>query len=317
MSMIDSGPAPLQHETRHTQRPSHNDLREMLLAGLPISERRLNLADISTAVLEGGSGRPMVLLHGPGEHAAKWLRIIPELVKSNRVVAPDLPGHGTSDPINGVIDVARILDWLVELIAQTCEMPPILLGQIIGGAIAARFAAAYSDRLHSLVLSDALGLASFEPAPEFGAALGAFVAEPSPENHDRLWQRCAFDLDALRDHMGESWQHLRAYNLDRARAAVLKATQHGLMEQFGFPAIPQHELARISVSTHLIWGRQDLASPLSIAEAASARYGWPLVVIDNCGDDPAIEQPRAFVEALRTALVETGVDRECSGVGDE
>ena len=52
----------------------------------------------------------------------------------------------------------------------------------------------------------------------------------------------------------------------------------------------------------LIWGRHDHARRLSIAEAASARYGWPLQVIENAADDPLIEQPETFVRALRAAL---------------
>lgn len=52
----------------------------------------------------------------------------------------------------------------------------------------------------------------------------------------------------------------------------------------------------------LIGGRHDLATPLPIAEAASARYGWPLHVIEHTADDPPIEQPEAFVRALRAAL---------------
>ena len=77
-------------------RPSASSARERLLATMPVTERRLELAGISTAVLEGGDGPPVVLLHGPGEYAAKWMRVIPDLVTTHRVVAPDLPGHGTS-----------------------------------------------------------------------------------------------------------------------------------------------------------------------------------------------------------------------------
>ena len=61
---------------------------------MPVTERRLQLAGVSTAVLEGGDGPPVVLLHGPGEYAAHWMRVIPDLVTTHRVVAPDLPGHG-------------------------------------------------------------------------------------------------------------------------------------------------------------------------------------------------------------------------------
>ena len=45
-------------------RRSDDDLRKRMLAGIPVTERRLSVAGISTAVLEGGNGSPMVLLHG-------------------------------------------------------------------------------------------------------------------------------------------------------------------------------------------------------------------------------------------------------------
>lgn len=77
------------------------------------------------------------------------------------------------------------------------------------------------------------------------------------------------------------------------------------MEAFGMPAIPPETLAGITAPTSLIWGRHDLATPLTVAEEASARYGWPLHVIDDCADDPAIEQPEAFLRALHVALGRT------------
>ncbi|MER8943172.1 alpha/beta fold hydrolase [Mesorhizobium sp. M0915] len=289
-----------------SNRISGEAARKRLLTGLSIAERRLELAGISTVLLDGGAGSPIVLLHGPGEHAAKWLRILPELVRTHHVIAPDLPGHGTSGTVEGPIHPDRVLAWLGELIERTCPTPPILVGQILGAAIAARFAAKHGSQLRCLVLSDALGLAPFQPAPEFGAALAAFITEPSPESHDRLWQQCAFDLDTVRDHMGENWERLRAYNLDRAQAPALKPTQQGLMEQFGFPAIPSEELTRIRIPTFLIWGRHDLATPLPVAEAASVRYGWPLHIIDGAADDPPIEQPAEFVKVLRAALAAAG-----------
>jgi hypothetical protein len=51
---------------------------------------------------------------------------------------------------------------------------------------------------------------------------------------------------------------------------------------------------------------------LAVAEAASARHGWPLRVIDHAGDDPPMEQPAAFLAALRTVLASAtpgGADR--------
>jgi pimeloyl-ACP methyl ester carboxylesterase len=224
-------------------------------------------------------------------------------VTTHRVVAPDLPGHGASKtPDGGLLDADRVLAWLGELIDRTCSRPPVLVGQILGGAIAARFASEHSGRLGQLVLVDALGLAPFQPTPEFGLALTDFVTEPTEDTHDLLWQRCAFDLDKMRERMGESWEWLKAYNLDRARATNLHAAQHSLMTQFGMPAIPPADLMRITVPTTLIWGRHDLATQLPIAEAACARYGWPLQVIEDAADDPPIEQPELFLKTLRTIL---------------
>jgi len=274
--------------------------RERLLDGTPVTERRTRFAGIPTALLEGGEGPPMVLLHGPGESGAKWFGVMPDLVRTHRVIAPDLPGHGESAAMDAPAD--HVLAWLDELVQATCDQPPVLVGQIVGGAIAARYAAAHPERVGHLVLVDTLGLAPFQPTPEFGAALGAFLAHPDETTHDDLWRRCAFDLDGLRTRLGERWRFLKAYNLDRAHAPGLGPTQESLMAAFGFPAIAPEQLRAIRTRTSLIWGRHDLATNLQVAEAAAARYGWPLRVIDAAGDDPAIEQPAAFVAALRAAL---------------
>jgi pimeloyl-ACP methyl ester carboxylesterase len=74
------------------------------------------------------------------------------------------------------------------------------------------------------------------------------------------------------------------------------------MKAFGVSAIPQAELARIRVPAALIWGRHDLQTRLRVAQVASARYGWPLHVIEDCGVDPNLEQPDAFLAAVRAEL---------------
>lgn len=276
--------------------------RERLLAGVPVRERRLELEGVSTTMLEGGSGAPVVLLHGPGEHAPKWMQVLPALVATHRVIAPDLPGHGASEVTGGPLTAERVLAWLGALIARTCSSPPALVGQTVGGGIAARFAIAHGDRISRLVLADALGLAPFQPAPEFAEALHAYLAAPDGRTFEALWRRCAFDLDGVRDRLGERWDDYTAYTLDRAVAPGASDALMALMEQFGFPPIPPEDLARIAVPTTLIWGRHDLATSLSVAEAASTRYGWPLHVIEKAGDDPATDQPERFVEVLLAVL---------------
>jgi pimeloyl-ACP methyl ester carboxylesterase len=294
-----------------TSPPAAMPLREQLLSGLPVTERRMTLAGVETAVLEGGAGPPVVLLHDPAEYAAKWLRVIPDLVRTHRVIAPDLPGHGTTE-VDQPPSAERVLTWLGELIERTCQSPPALVGLILGGAIAARFAADHGHRISHLVLVDSLGLVPLQPAPQFGQALTEYLTTPSQDSHDRLWQHCAFDIERLRERMGPTWQAFAAYNLDRIHAPGAGQVLHALMEQFGMPAVAEEDLARIAAPTTLIWGRHDLATRLAVAEAASSRYGWPLHVIEDCADDPPLEQPEAFLRALHVALGRTVTTRRQS-----
>ncbi|HEX6873644.1 MAG TPA: alpha/beta fold hydrolase [Micromonosporaceae bacterium] len=280
------------------RRAPAGDLRRRLLSTLPVTEQRLGLAGISTATLVGGEGPPVVLLHGPAGYAAHWIRVIPGLAATNRVVAPDLPGHGASEADTGDLNAARMLEWLGQLIERTCPTRPILVGHLLGGAIAARFAIEHPDRLARLVLVDTFGLARFEPSPEFGMALHDYLSRPAHDTHDQFWRHCSFQLDQLRDHLGDAWTPFRSYNLDRLRAPQVQTSMGSLMAQFAAEPIPADELAEITVATSLIWGRHDRATPLPIAEAASAAYGWPLHVIDDANDDPAIDQPQAFLRAL-------------------
>jgi pimeloyl-ACP methyl ester carboxylesterase len=112
---------------------------------------------------------------------------------------------------------------------------------------------------------------------------------------------CFVDLDGVRGEMGERWEAMAAYALDRFRTPAVRAAMRRLMRPLA-SAIPPHDLARITVPTTLIWGRHDRGVQLNVARLASERYGWALHVIEDARDDPAIEQPQAFLEALRTAL---------------
>ncbi len=165
-----------QSKTKRIKQTDETNIhRSRLLAGLPVEEHRLSLAGISTSVLVGGEGSPLILLHGPGESSLWWLRAIPRLVTTNRVIVPDLPGHGESVFTGGVADASLILPWLGELIEQTCPSPPVLVGNILGGSIAARFAIRRGEQIRRLVLVDSLGLGKFRPAPKFAFGLLRFM----------------------------------------------------------------------------------------------------------------------------------------------
>ncbi len=283
------------------------DARERLIAWMPVTERRLDLAGVSTAVLEGGAGSPVVLLHGPFANAGHWLRVVPGLAASHRVIVPDLPGHGASQATDAALTVPGIVTWLAELIARTCASPPVLVGQTLGGAIVARFASRNPAAIRRLVLIDSFGLAPFQLPPEFAQALTEFVSQPTETTHEALWQYCAFDLERLRARMAERWDTFRAYNLQLARTDSVRSAAATLIQALT-PAIPVEELARITVPVTLAWGRHDLATPLAAAETASAQFGWPLQVIEDAADDPPVEQPDAVLRILRTAAAESDRD---------
>jgi pimeloyl-ACP methyl ester carboxylesterase len=288
-------------ETTHTPAAAPSAVRERALAGIPATERRMHVEGISTAVLEGGDGSPIVLLHGPGANASHWARVIPGLMMTHQVIAPDLPGQGAS-VVDGELTRSRVIDWLDALIDETCERPPVLAGNALGGGIAARFAIERPNGCARLVLVDALGLRPFEPSPRFGRALNEFVTDPKAETHDGLWAYCAHDLPGLRDRMGPAWDAMAAYNLDRARTPSVQKALGVLMGEFALPAIASEDLDRIKVPTHLVWGRHDEATPIEAAQEIAARHGWPLEVIEECADDPPVEQPEEFVRVLREAI---------------
>jgi pimeloyl-ACP methyl ester carboxylesterase len=272
-----------------------------LLDATPVTERQLMLAGISTTVLIGGEGPPIVLLHGPGEFAFTWLRVIPELVKTNRVIVPDLPGHGDSLLGEAPLDADRVLLWLGELIERTCPSPAYLFGHLLGGAVGARFAIAHSEKLCGLVLIDTFGLCNLRPSPLFTLTLVNFLARPTAGSRDRFFRQCFVDMNRLKDHLGPLWQPLMTCALDGANSPDQKAALRSMMPQLGWRAISEEELARISVPTTLIWGRHDRQNRLAVAQRASVRYGWPLHVIEDAADDPAFEQPEAVLKAVAVA----------------
>jgi pimeloyl-ACP methyl ester carboxylesterase len=283
-------------------RVTPDNARAQLLAEIPVTERKLQLAGISTTVLEGGEGEPVILLHGPGESSLWWMRVIPQLAETHHVIVPDLPGHGASEVDAGELDTRHVFAWLDELIEHTCSSTPVLVGHLLGGGIAARFAISNSERIQQLVLVDSFGLAKFRPSPKFAFGLVKFLMRPNERTYAKFLPHCMYDANSLQIQMGKNWQLFLVYNLDRARDPNAKAALRFFMGQFAVSKIPEEKLAAIEAPVDLIWGRHDKALNLKIAEAASKRFGWRLHVIEDSRDDPKLEQPVQFLNALYSAI---------------
>jgi pimeloyl-ACP methyl ester carboxylesterase len=278
-----------------------NEARERLLAGLPVTERRLRVAGISTAVLEGGDGPPLVLLHGGIEcGGAYWAPVICRLAESYRLIVPDAPGLGESEPV-ARLDTVAFGDWLAELVRLTCREEPALIAHSLLGSLAARFAAQHGDLLRRLVIYGAPGIGSYRMPLGLRVVAIRFALRPSERNAERFDRWAFFDFDRAREQDPGWFEAFSAYTRSRAVVPHIKRTMRQLIGSCT-KQVPDTELRRIPVATELLWGRHDRFVPLGLAEAASARLGWPLHVIDDAGHAPHIERPEACLGALSTAL---------------
>ena len=174
--------------------------------------------------------------------------VLPGLSRTHRVIAPDFPGHGQSGTYPDGLDADRIFAWLDALIDQRCSGRPVVVGHILGGSVAARYAVSRPDKLGRLVLVDSLGLAKFRPDPRFALGLLGFMARPSEASHRRFMGQCLSNAEPVEHAMGEKWAALRQYSVDRAKDAGVKAAMKTLMSQLGVPPIPAAD-SRIDLNT--------------------------------------------------------------------
>lgn len=277
--------------------------RAELLDGLPVQRHHLDAGGTATCVLEGGQGPPLLLLHGGIQAGGVvWWRVIRDLARRHRLVIPDLPGLGESAPLPR-LDAASVAAWLAALVQQRCTEPPTLVAHSAPGGLAARFAAGHSGLLGRLVLVDAAGLGSFRPSPRFVVALLRSTMRPSPSNMERFLHRVCADVPRTRIDSGERWEAFLTEIATRAALPEVKQAMRQLVRA-GTATLAEADLARISVPTALVWGRHDPLIDLRIGQAAAAKRGWPLRVVDDAGHLPHLEQPDRFVEALTSVVDE-------------
>jgi pimeloyl-ACP methyl ester carboxylesterase len=277
------------------------EARERVLAGLPVSQRRLDAGRVSTALLEGGAGSPVVLLHGGIEcGGAYWAPVMTRLVENHHVVVPDAPGLGESEPVARLDDEA-FARWLRELIQLTCETAPTLVAHSLVGTLAARFAAAHGDSLARLIVYAAPGIGRYRMPVGLRLVAMRFAVRPNERNGQRFERFALLDRERTRRRDPAWFDSFGAYVLSRARVPHVKRTIRALVKA-GTTRVPDAELRRIGIPSALLWGRHDRMAPLSLAEAASTRLGWPAHVVDHAAHVPHIEQPDEFADLLIHAL---------------
>ncbi|MEO8423788.1 MAG: alpha/beta hydrolase [Actinomycetota bacterium] len=286
------------------RRSTDDRARARLLAGIPVTERRLDLAGVSTAVLEAGEGPPMVLLHGGIETGGVyWGPVISRLAESHRLVVPDVPGLGVSEPVARLDDVI-FAEWFATLLQVTCGEKPTLLAHSLHGSLAARFATQHGDLLRGLVLYGAPGVGHYRLPLGLLVTAVRFDLRPSERNNARFADWAFLDPVLTRRRDPEWYDAFMAYGRSRGAIPHVKRTMRQLIKA-GSKQISDAELHGIDFPVALLWGRRDRMVPLRLAELASSTFGWPLHVVEDAGHVPHIEQPEAFLRALDAALLES------------
>lgn len=219
------------------------------------------MADIKLNVQDsGGSGRPVVLIHGWPLSGASWENQVPALKAAGyRVITYDRRGFGNSDKPDSGYDYDTLTKDLSNLIEQFDLSDVTLVGFSMGGGEVARYVSAYGeDKLHSIVFAAAVPpfLMKSDDNPN-----GPLTKDKAKEMEDGLKSdRAAFFDGFTRDFFSANGT-LKVSEADRQKAIALchqsdQAAALGCMESFGTTDF-RNDLTKITVPTLVLHGDAD------------------------------------------------------------
>jgi pimeloyl-ACP methyl ester carboxylesterase len=94
----------------------------------------------------------VLLLHGVGMQSAAWAPQIAALRKTHHVIAPDLPGHGGSDPLPTKSQLPAFVAWCHDMLRALDIGPVNLVGHSMGALIASGLAVTHPEMLRRVAL---------------------------------------------------------------------------------------------------------------------------------------------------------------------
>lgn len=241
--------------------------------------------------VEAGSGPVVVLLHGLGGNSTNWVFNTPALAQKFRVIVPDQVGFGQSDKPFINYRIGTYVDFLDKFLAELKVERATLVGNSMGGWVAALYTLKYPSKVERLVLVDAAG---FAPPKEFD--LNA-LAGLNPSTRDEM-KRLAnlvffnpmFKSDAAVDVLLA--QRLSAgdgYTIQRLVESIYRGDD-----------MLDGKLSAIKQSVLIVWGREDGLTPLA-REGERFKRELPsaqMLVFDSCGHVPQVEKAAEFNAAV-------------------
>ena len=255
-------------------------------------------SDQGVTFLDAGKGPPVLLLHAFPLSSAMWRRQIRALQDNYRLIAPDMPGFGSTPGFQGKPSVERMADVAVALLDELKVHEPVaVVGLSMGGYVALALARRHAARLRALVLADtraeaddAAGRANRDKLIEFASK------NPSLAVIDQMLPKmvCA----ETREKRPEVVEAIRHFASMQAPAGIVGALQALRDRPDATPC-----LAQIAVPTLVIVGREDVLTPLPAAETLTAGIpGARLVILERAGHLSNMEQPEGFAETVRAFL---------------
>ncbi len=245
----------------------------------------------------------IVLVHGNGAHAHWWTFIAPFLLDHNRVVALDLSGMGDSDSREAYSPEGFAAEVVAVMDDAGFDAQSVVVGHSFGGFVTLKTGLLYRDRLAGVVLVDsAVRPPDFEwerdprksPVrpkrvyPDFDSALARFRLMPP--------QDCANQF--IMDYIGR-------HSLVETEGGWTWKFDDGLFRKFTFNLVAD-DLARLSCRVGVIYGEQSYLFTQEIADYMFKVLdeSVPFVAIPDAQHHLFLDQPLAFVAALRTLLAE-------------
>lgn len=254
------------------------------------NETSVTVGDIQVQMSTGGSGAPLLFLHG-GEGLAGWEPWNTPIGQQHTVYAPTYPGFfGTLRPswVSTVNDVAHFTLELAQSLGLTQY---VLMGHSLGGWIAAEIAAMAQSDLKGLVLVDAAGI-----KPEEGEITEMFMVSAETRK-----QKVFFDTSQVPNYewhnreLTPEEQAVAHANMEMTYRLAWKPYLHN-------PSLPFY-LRKLRIPTLVVWGREDAIIPLECGELyQKAIPNSTLKVIDRSGHQPHIEKPQEFDSAVAAFL---------------
>lgn len=259
------------------------------------STRHVDIDGLRIAYQREGEGEPVVFLHGFfGDHRV-WRRQL-ELADEFTVVAWDAPGCGGSSRPPPDFRMLEYADTLAKFIEALRLDRPHVVGNSFGGTLALELALRHPAIPRSLVPADTYAGWSGSFTPEVVAQRlkqSLPDLEQPPEAVVAKWMPGFVTESAPRAVTEELAAIISDFDPEGMRVMVRALAEADLRER----------LPDVAVPTLLIWGAEDVRSPLSVAhDLNSSIPGSALVVIPGAGHLSHVEEPERFNAEVRAFL---------------